>query len=109
MAEFKIAEKEKYIDDFLTTAPNAKKINKHDEIETYINARYISASEAVWRIIGFSLHNEFPKVFRLTIHLPNVQMVVFAKNNNLKKVLEKNTNTHLTAFLKLKFSFKKSC
>ena len=61
MAEFKNAEKEKNIDDFLTTAPNARKINKHDEIETYINARYISASEAVWRILGFSLHSDFLK------------------------------------------------
>lgn len=86
-------------DDFVPNG-NVKniQINKKNEAETYINTRYISASEAIWRIFGFHLHNEFPRVLRLSIHLPNEQMLVFEKNENLKNVLEKNTFTHLTAY-----------
>lgn len=48
-----------------------------DEIQEYVDARYISASEAHWRISGFSMHEEYPSVVRLAVHLPGQQNVVF--------------------------------
>jgi hypothetical protein len=41
-----------------------------DEIKRFQDARYISACEAMWRILDFPLHNHFPAVQRLEIHLP---------------------------------------
>ncbi|KAG2191993.1 hypothetical protein INT47_006630 [Mucor saturninus] len=53
-----------------------------DEINRFIDARYVSAPEAIWRIFGFSLHKEFPAHQRLTIHLPGQEMVYFSEDAN---------------------------
>lgn len=42
-----------------------------DEIEEYWNARYLSAGEAVWRILGFHVTKKDPSVTLLPIHLPH--------------------------------------
>lgn len=45
--------------------------NDHaDEIKDYINARYLSASEATWRIFGFNISSMLPSVECLPVHLP---------------------------------------
>lgn len=41
-----------------------------DEIEEYWNARYLSAGEAVWRILGFHVTRKQPAVTALPVHLP---------------------------------------
>ena len=35
-------------------------LNENDEVDTFINVRYISASEAFWGIYGFELHHRSP-------------------------------------------------
>ena len=40
-----------------------------DEVRNYIDARYVSASEAMWRILRFRMHGEFPSVTRLQVHM----------------------------------------
>ena len=52
-----------------------------DEIDNYMNARYISASEALWKIYGFPIHQKNPPVEKLPCHLPNQQPVIFEKDN----------------------------
>ena len=42
----------------------------NDEIRLYLDARYISASEASWRIFHYQLHDEKPDIIQLYIHLP---------------------------------------
>jgi hypothetical protein len=46
-----------------------------DEIKKYLDCHYVSASEAVWCIFKFDMHERFPTVERLQYHLPNQQMV----------------------------------
>ena len=41
-----------------------------DKIEEYWQARYLSAGEAVWRILGFHITKKDPAVTALPIHLP---------------------------------------
>ena len=48
-----------------------------DEIDQFISSRVLSAGEAVWRILGLKLHQEYPPVQRLDIHLPRHQRVTF--------------------------------
>jgi hypothetical protein len=38
-------------------APPQVPVSNDDEIQLYLEGRYISTSEAVWRIFGFSLHH----------------------------------------------------
>lgn len=44
--------------------------NRIDEIEDYWDARYLSAGEATWRILGFHITKKDPAVTSLPIHLP---------------------------------------
>jgi hypothetical protein len=48
-----------------------------DEIDHYLSSRVLSAGEAAWRILGLRLHQEFPPVCRLDLHLPSLHRVVF--------------------------------
>ena len=47
---------------------------KEDELETYITGRYLSSSEAVYRIFAFHNTSKHPSVRCLAIHLQNAQL-----------------------------------
>ncbi len=42
-----------------------------NEIQKYLNCRYVFASEIAWHIFKFDMHERFPIVERLQYHLPN--------------------------------------
>ncbi len=42
-----------------------------DEIKKYFDCRYVSTSEAAWRIFKFDMHERFLIVEHLQYHLPN--------------------------------------
>lgn len=48
-----------------------------DEIKSFLDSRYVSASEACWRIFSFPMHKEYPPHQRLAIHLKDEQRVYF--------------------------------
>ncbi|GFQ81851.1 ATP-dependent DNA helicase [Trichonephila clavata] len=43
--------------------------NRLDEVTTYQQGRYISSNEAVWRLLNFSIHQRYPTVVHLAVHL----------------------------------------
>jgi len=47
-----------------------------DEIEAYKSVRYISSSEAMWRIFGFDVQSRSPTVILLFVHLENEQIAI---------------------------------
>ena len=49
----------------------------NDEIERFVDAQYISASEAYWRLYEFPIQQMQPSVQKLPIHLDNEQTVLF--------------------------------
>ncbi|VDP08633.1 unnamed protein product [Heligmosomoides polygyrus] len=51
----------------------------HDEIISYIDARYVCAPEAIHRIFGFKMHARSVSVVRLQIHLPGFETVCFVE------------------------------
>jgi len=42
-----------------------------DEVQQYLDARWICAPEALWKIFRFTIYRMNPTVERLQIHLPN--------------------------------------
>lgn len=52
-----------------------------NEIDDYINGRYLSSSEAAWRILQFNVTQKSPSVTTLSVHLPN---------QNLRQMYRKN-------------------
>lgn len=75
--------------------------DENDEISRYANARYISASEAFWRLYGFEIHSKHPPVEKLPCHLPNQQTILFQPNEIPQVVANGPPDTKLTAFLKI--------
>ncbi|KAL8167996.1 hypothetical protein V2J09_009495 [Rumex salicifolius] len=59
-----------------------------DEIRHYLECRYLSACEAIWRIFGFDIHYSWPAVIRLAFHLQVQNQVTVPDNQSLTNVLE---------------------
>ena len=56
--------------------------NEDDEVQRYLQGRYIGPTEAVWRLFEFGMHEEYPSVMHLAIHLPGEQPVYFHENTS---------------------------
>ncbi|UYV67468.1 hypothetical protein LAZ67_5000717 [Cordylochernes scorpioides] len=75
-------------------------LNHLDEVTQFQSGRYISSAEAVWRILGFSIHERSPPIVHLAVHLENGQRVYFT-TANAENVISNPRDTTLTAFFKL--------
>ncbi|XP_038687481.1 uncharacterized protein LOC119986860 [Tripterygium wilfordii] len=60
-----------------------------DEVKQYVDCRYISATEACWRIFQFNINYREPGVERLSFHLPNQQSIIFQDDYVLEDVWHK--------------------
>ncbi|KAL6225029.1 hypothetical protein ACLB2K_003881 [Fragaria x ananassa] len=71
-----------------------------DEVRNYVDARWVCAPEALWRIFKFVMNRMYPSVERLQIHLPDGHNVYFNANDSVTEVVknESNTMTMLTEF-----------
>jgi hypothetical protein len=72
-----------------------------DEIKHYLDCRYISPSEACWRIFSFSIHGRKPAVERMFFHLIGEKVIYFTDHSTMENVLEKAsvTESMFTAWL----------
>ncbi|KAK6021271.1 hypothetical protein OSTOST_13057 [Ostertagia ostertagi] len=70
-----------------------------DEIKQYIDCRYVSASEASWRLYAFPMQDRSPSVERLPVYLEGQEPVVFEAGEDLRAVLERPVkNSMLDAY-----------
>ena len=76
-------------------------IEAQDEIQQYVDARYVSASEACWRIFGFSQHGDTPSVTHLAVHLPDEHMVTLCDDAPLHEVADTPQKITLTEWFAL--------
>lgn len=71
-----------------------------DKVTRYESGRYISSSEAAWGIFCFPIHDRYPPVMHLSVHLENGQRVYLTPEifgNRIKNP----SNTTLLAFFDL--------
>ncbi|XP_026384034.1 uncharacterized protein LOC113279563 [Papaver somniferum] len=73
-------------------------LREHDEIQQYIDARYIGPPEVVWRLLEYHLHEEYPDVQRLAVHLQNKQRVVYNARKSMNSVI-RTTQEHKTTLM----------
>ncbi|XP_020266260.1 uncharacterized protein LOC109841725 [Asparagus officinalis] len=73
-------------------------MKKTDEIQYYLDCRYISAPEVIWRIYGFDIHYRIPTVERLPFHLPDHQSMIFKDSDDLNEIIE-NINAKKSKFI----------
>ncbi|KAK9054325.1 hypothetical protein SSX86_025403 [Deinandra increscens subsp. villosa] len=65
---------------------------QHDnEIEQYLNCRYISASEACWRLFAFDVHYRSVAVERLPFHEEGRNRVYFRDDDEIGSVAQRRT------------------
>ena len=72
----------------------------HDEIQTFLDARYVSAPEAVWRIFEYKMHKESHVIYRLPVHLQHCQYVYF-QNGRENEIFDSVENSQLLAWFQL--------
>ena len=83
-----------------------------NECQNFINARYIGATEALWRLFGFPMHRMSPEVTQMAIHLPEDQNCFLKTKKNprkseqqhqeeMKNAVKKQERTMLTAFFEV--------
>jgi hypothetical protein len=74
-----------------------------DEVKQYLDSQYLAANEACHRLFQFHMHHEYPSVYRLPIHLPNEQSVVYRPDVDpavFARQLQRSQNTELTQYFK---------
>ncbi len=71
-----------------------------NEIQQYIEAKYLSAAEGVDSLLSFKKHMEWLPITRLIVHLPGQHNVIFNENEDLTVVEERaaHQKTTLTAY-----------
>ena len=75
-------------------------VDANDEVKLYQMGRYVSTSEAIWRILGFDIHERYPTVTHLSVHLENGQRVFFQEGNAQERAQTPPATT-LTSFFSL--------
>ena len=60
-----------------------------DEINEFIDARYISGIEAVWHTLHYSMYGQYPPVTVLDCHLENQNTVLFDDDDKVDNILDK--------------------
>ena len=68
----------------------------YDEIKNFQEARYVSASEAAWRLLGYTYVEREPLVVRLEVHLEGQHTVFYHEGNEVAAANRDKAGTKLT-------------
>lgn len=75
---------------------------QYNEITNFIDCRYVSAPEAMWRLLESKMHARSHTVTRLPVHLPNQQRLIFEEGHEAEALEEAQSNrTKLEAWFQL--------
>ncbi|KAJ1701031.1 hypothetical protein LUZ63_000810 [Rhynchospora breviuscula] len=74
-----------------------------DEIRHYLDCRYLTPHESIWRIFSYSIHYSNPSVERLPVHLTSQNNIVFADFQELDEIANSDSYgfTKLMAWFEL--------
>jgi len=73
-----------------------------NEIKQYVNGQHLGAMEASWRMFENEVHDHYPSVKALVVHLPGRHTVAYRDESSTDQVLEniENRETELMAFFR---------
>lgn len=78
----------------------ANEVVQINEIDNFLNGRYVGSTEAAWRIFEYPMHFQSHAIIRLDCHLPERQTVYFHEGRG-QEALSNVRNTKLLAFFEL--------
>ncbi|KAG5861035.1 hypothetical protein JTB14_013981 [Gonioctena quinquepunctata] len=61
-------------------------VHRIDEIQQYIDGRYVSAMEATWRLFSFKLHGRSHSVLVLPVHLPGDRDILYNEEDDVDEI-----------------------
>ena len=97
----------KYVCKYVNKGPDSamfalmQEKNTRDEVDQFECGRYVSTNEAFWRFFKFDLHEHWPAVRTLSVHLENGQRVYFTQQSDVAQVVANPRETTLTGFFTL--------
>ena len=93
----------KYLYKYTYKGPDRACIEKVvNEVTDFLDARYLTAPEACWRIFGFPLHARSHAIERLPVHLPGEQLVPYMQGDEAGGADRgQSKDTKLQAFFKV--------
>ena len=74
--------------------------DRQDEIKRFVNSRFITASECMWRFFSFDVHGRDPSIQHLAVHELNQQSVTF-NENDVVQALKNAQKTTLIGWFQL--------
>ena len=69
-----------------------------DEIQDFLDARYVSACEALWRLFQFDLQGHSQTIVRLQVHLEGEHLVRFSEGFNIQQAADESRSQLLEWF-----------
>ena len=94
----------KYIHKYIYKGPDCATAiqtdGPQDEIRSYLDARYISSTQACHNIFEFPMHMEYPAVYQLPVHLPGQNTVTFNPEDQIEDVVNNTKDTPLLGWFK---------
>ena len=93
----------KYITKYICKGHDAATIElEYNEIKEFRDSRYVSAPEAVWRLLNFQIHEKSHTVIKLSVHLPGEHTVMYEEGNEGDVVNSKKAQrSTLTAYFEM--------
>ncbi|XP_041421549.1 uncharacterized protein LOC121394460, partial [Xenopus laevis] len=58
--------------------------NNYDETQMYVDSRYVSAPEGIWRLFCFPMYEQSHTIYRLPVHLEQEHHVCFQVGNEVQ-------------------------
>lgn len=88
----------KYVCKYVTKGSDMAVVGiERDEISKYQMGRFVNCNEAFWRLFSFEIHERYPTVVHLALHLENGQRVYFNEATAAERA-ERPPATTLTNF-----------
>ncbi|KMQ85683.1 hypothetical protein RF55_15614 [Lasius niger] len=80
---------------------DSTRLIKIDEVNSFLDAKYVRAPKAMWRLNGYDLFMKSHTVIRLAIHLPNRHMVYFRAGNKEQAVQKEFTRYYADCMVQI--------
>ncbi|XP_063781333.1 LOW QUALITY PROTEIN: uncharacterized protein LOC134929683 [Pseudophryne corroboree] len=71
--------------------PNGQPEQQYNEIQNFIDCRYVSPPEAIWRLREYVMHDRSHAVIRLPVLLPHQQTIIFEHGHEEEALLAART------------------
>jgi hypothetical protein len=67
--------------------PIDEETNTRNEVQEYLDTRYMCSFDSCWRVFGFEIHRHLPAVKRMPVHLPDEIYITYNAHVDMSEIL----------------------